>query len=43
MDPKNAYAEPVYLAYGRCQDLLAAVQAGLERAFTIFVEAEPSF
>lgn len=43
MDPKNAYTEPVYFAYGRCQDLLTAVQAGLERAFTTFVEAEPSF
>jgi hypothetical protein len=43
MDPKNAYSEPVYFAYGRCQDLLAAVQGGLERAFTTFVEAEPSF
>ena len=43
MDPKNAYAEAVYFAYSRCQDLLTAVQAGLERAFTTFVEAEPSF
>lgn len=43
MDPKNAYAEAVYFAYGRRQDLLTAVQAGLERAFTTFVEAEPTF
>ena len=43
MDPKNAYAEAVYFAYGRCQDLLTAVQAGLARAFTTFAEAEPSF
>jgi hypothetical protein len=43
MDAKNAYAEPVYFAYGKCRDLLTAVQAGLERAFTTFVEAEPRF
>jgi hypothetical protein len=43
LDPKNAYAEPVYFAYGRCQELLTSVQAGLERAFTVFVEAEPGF
>lgn len=38
IDPKNAYAEPVYFAYGTCQDLLKAVQQGLERAFTTFVD-----
>jgi hypothetical protein len=42
-DPRNAYAESVYLAYGSCQDMLTAVQAGLDRAFTTFVEAAPDF
>jgi hypothetical protein len=43
IDPENGYAEPVYFVYGRSRDLLAAVQAGLERAFTFFTEAEPNF
>jgi hypothetical protein len=43
IDPKNGYIEGVYFAYGRCQDLLSAVQAGLGSAFSEFAEAEPSF
>jgi hypothetical protein len=33
----------VYFAYGRRQDLLSAVQAGLGHAFSTFSEAEPNF
>lgn len=43
IDPKNAYSEAVYFAYGKCADLFNTVRTGLERAFTNFTEAEPGF
>jgi hypothetical protein len=43
IDPKNAYAEAVYFAYGRHADFLNTVQEGLQRAFTTFTEADPGF
>jgi hypothetical protein len=43
IDPKNAYTEALYFAYGRSADLLKTVQEGVERAFKNFTEADSRF